>query len=118
RVEMDVGNPIRTRHELRDVARADRAVGAEVGADVDVDAAAQPEQRAVAAAGNLDVAIHLAGMRHGEEVLAPVLDPFDRTAKEFGSERNEEILGEELAARTEAAIYIVLDKVDAAAGRT
>ena len=39
-VDVDVGDTIGARHELRDVARADRAVGAHIGADVDMGVAA------------------------------------------------------------------------------
>ena len=35
-VDVDVGNAIWPRHELRDVAGADRPVGAHIGADVHV----------------------------------------------------------------------------------
>jgi len=35
-VDVDVGNAIGPRHELRDIAGADRAVGAHIGADVHV----------------------------------------------------------------------------------
>ena len=39
-VEIDIGNAIRPRHELRDIAGADGAVGAHIGAHVDEGVAA------------------------------------------------------------------------------
>ena len=45
-------------------------------------------------------------------MLAPVLDPFHGAADQTGGERDEEILGIELAAIAEAAADIVLDQGD------
>ena len=36
-IDVDVRDPIRARHELRDIARTDRAVGAHIGADIHID---------------------------------------------------------------------------------
>ena len=109
-VDIDVLDPIRPRHELRDVARADRAVGAHIGADIDIGVAAQPEDRAVARAGDLDVAFRLARVVERHELLAPVFGPFHRPADMARRERDEEILRIELAARAETAADIVLDE--------
>ena len=111
-VDVDIRNAIGPGHELRDVARADRAVGAHIGADVDEDVAAQAEDRAVARAGDLDVAFRLARMVDRHQMLAAVLDPFHRAADLARRERNQEILRIELAARAEAAADIVLDDLD------
>ena len=63
-------------------------------------------------AGDLDLAIHLARVVHRDQVLAPVLDPAHRAADMPRGERDQEILGIELAARAEAAADIVLDQID------
>jgi hypothetical protein len=99
-------------HELRDVARADRAVGTHIGAHVGVGMAAQPEDGAVALAGDFDIDLRLAGVVHGHQVLAPVLDPLHRTVAETRGKWNEEILRIEFAARAEAAADIVLHHLD------
>ena len=73
---------------------------------------AQTDDGAVRAARDLDLALGLAGVGRRHEMLAPVLDPLDRPAEQAGGERNEEILGRELAANPEAAADIVLDQFD------
>jgi hypothetical protein len=47
---------------LRQCARLDQPVGADIGPEVDEHLAAQAEDRAIAAAGDLDFAIRLARM--------------------------------------------------------
>ncbi len=79
-VDVDILDPVGAGHELRDVARADRAVGAHIGADVDIGVAAQPQDGAVARAGDLDIAFRLARVVHAHQVLAAVLGPFHRPA--------------------------------------
>ena len=93
---------------LRDVARGGRPVGADIGALVGDGVSAQRQDCAVAIAGDLQLAVGVAGMIGGGEVLAAILDPLDRPAGEARRERNEEILGIELAARAEAAADVVL----------
>ncbi len=116
-VEIDIGNAIGARHELRDVAGADSAVGAHIGAHVDEGVAAQTEDGAVAGAGDLDVARRLAGMVHGHQMLAAVLDPFYRAADVTRRERDQKILRIELAARAKTAADVVLDHVDGIDGK-
>ena len=111
-IEIDIRNAIRTRHELRDIARADRAIGAHIGAHVGIGVAAQAEDRAVLSAGDLDIAFRLARMVHRHQVLAPVLGPLDRPADMARGERDQKILRIELAARAEAAADVVLHHVD------
>ena len=113
-VDVDVRDAIGPRHELRDVARADRAVGAHIGADVDIGVPAQAEDGAVAGAGDLHVAFRLARMVHAHEVLAAVLRPLHGPAGVARRERDEEILRVELAARAEAAADVVLHDLDRA----
>ena len=76
------------------------------------DVAAQPEDRAVAVERDLEIAFGLARMGDRHEMLAPVLDPFHRTAELARRERDQKILRIELAARAEAAADVVLDVVD------
>src|SRR5258707_9885117 len=51
-------------------------------------------------------------------MLAAILDPFDRTADMARRERDEKILGIELAAHAEAAADIDLDHVDGMLGQS
>ncbi len=117
-VDVDVRDPIRPRHELRDVARADGAVGAHIGAHVDEGVAAQAENGAVARAGDLDVAGRLARVVDRHQVLAAVLGPFHRAAAMPRSEGNKKILRVKLAARAKAAANVVFHHVDCVFGQT
>src|SRR6516162_5108787 len=99
---------------LRQGARRDQPVGADIGPEIDEHLAAQSEDRAVAAAGDLDLAICLARMVHRGQMLAPVLEPADRTTDMPCGERDQEVLGIELAAGAKAAANIVLGQVDVA----
>ena len=116
-VDVDILDAIRPGHELRDIARAHRPVGAHVGADVDIGMPAQAEDGAVARAGDLHVALRLARMVHGHEMLAPVFRPFHRTSAVARRERDEKILRIEFAARSEPAADVVLDQLDRAFGQ-
>ena len=73
--------------------------------------------RALARARDLEVAIDFARVIGRHQVLAAILDPFDRTADMAGRERDEEILGIKLAAHAEAAADIELDHVDGLLGK-
>jgi hypothetical protein len=110
----DVANAVRAGQELRRLRRHHPAVGADIGAHVAVDVAAQAEDDPVARAGDLDVAVDLARVVGRHQVLAAILDPFHRPADVAGRERNQEILGIELAAHPEAAADVGLDHVDRA----
>ena len=112
----DVADSIGAGQELRGLRRHHAAVGADIGAHVAVDVAAQAEDVAVARAGDLDVAIDLARVIGRHQVLAAVLDPFHRAADVAGRERDQEILGIELAAHAEAAADVGLDHVDGGLG--
>ena len=79
-VDADVRNAVGARQHLRDVARARRAVGAQIGADVGMGVAAQRQDRAVALAGDLELAFGVARVIGGDQMLAAVLDPFHRPA--------------------------------------
>ena len=107
-----VRHAIWTGEGLRQGARLNEAIGAHIGAEIDEDLAAHPEDRAVGSAGDLNLAIGLAGVIHRDQVLAPVLEPADGASDMPGRERDQEVLGIELAAGAEAAADIVLDQVD------
>ena len=113
---VDMGDPVGAAQELGDVARADDAVGPDIGADIGHRLGAQREDRPVAAAGDRDVAARRAGMGGGDQVFAPVLDPLDRAAEMPGGEGNQEILGKPLAAQPEPAADIVLHHGDGVLG--
>src|SRR5207237_8764706 len=112
-LDMVIGTAVADREELGDVAPRYRAVGAEVGAHVDPDLAAQRNDGAVVLAQQLELAVHLARVVGGEQVLAPVLDPLHRAAELARGPGNEKVLGIELAAHAEAAADVALDHVDA-----
>src|SRR5262249_28911689 len=71
----------------------DQSIGTDIGPEIDEHLAAHAEDRAVAAAGDLDLAIRLARMVHRRQVLAPVLEPADRSADMARGERDQEVLG-------------------------
>ena len=77
---------------------------------------AQGEDRAVARAGDLQLAVDLARMVGRDQVLAAILDPLHRTADQARRERDEEILRIELALDAEAAADVDLDHVDVGLG--
>ena len=105
--DVNVRNAVGPRHHLGDVARGGRPDGAQIGAQIREGAAAQAQDGAVAGAGDLQLALGVAGVVGGQQVLAPILDPFDRPSGEPGRERNQEILRIEFAARPEAAAHVI-----------
>ena len=113
-VDVDIGDAIRAGHELRDVARADGAVGAHIRAHVHIGMAAQSEDRAVARAGDFHVAFGFARVVYAHQVLAPVFCPLHRAAAVARRKRNQKVLGVELAARAEAAADVVFHDLDGA----
>ena len=74
--------------------------------------AAQSEDRAVAVAGDLELAGDVAGMVGREQMLPAVLDPFHRTAGEARGERYEEIFRIEFPTHAEAAADVVFHQAD------
>src|SRR5262245_53665285 len=60
RRKMNVRNAIRAAEKLRDIARRGQPIGADIGAEIDKNVAAQADDRAVALAGALDLTIHIA----------------------------------------------------------
>ena len=116
-LHVDVRDAVGAGEELRDVARRDGGARAQVRAGVDPRAAAQGKDRPILLAGNLDLAIGLARVIRAEQVLASVLDPFHRPVELARRERNQVVLGIELAAHAEAAADIGLNHVDAFLGQ-
>ena len=113
-IDAHVGNAVGAREHLRDIARGGRAIGADIRTLVGSGVSAQRENRAIAIAGDLQLAGSIAGVIGGKEMLPPVLDPLHRMASEAGGKRDEIILGIKLAARAEAAPNIVLNHPDRA----
>ena len=74
--------------------------------------ASHAEDRAVPAAGNFKLAIHLARVIGGDQVLAAILDPFHRTPSEPRGKWNQKILGVEFTLDPEPAADVDLDHVD------
>ena len=110
---MEVGDPVRPGHHHGGEGGDDAAVGADIGSHVAVDRGAQPQQRAVVAGRDLDLAEHFAGVVGRGQVLHPVLHPLHRASQPEGCEGDEEVLGVEFAAHAEAASHVRLDEVDA-----
>ena len=92
-------------------------MGAHVGAGVEVEAVAQGEQGAVGAQGDGGVVDLLARVVERAEVLLAVLGPAHRLARAQRAERDEEVLGVELAATAEAAAHVELDQAHAVLGQ-
>ena len=59
-LDADMGKSIRTEQKLSGLGRNHACIGADIGAHVGIDAAAQPDERAVPAACDLDLAVHFA----------------------------------------------------------
>jgi hypothetical protein len=97
---------------LRQGARRDQSIGADIGTEVDEHLATYAEDRAVAAAGDLDLAIRLARMVHRGQMLAPVLQPADWPADMPRAERDQEVLRIELATGAKTAANVAFDQVD------
>jgi hypothetical protein len=87
------------RPEHRDARRDELQVGAHVGVQLDLEA----EQRAVLAAGDLDVLDLVAAVRRGLVVLAARLGPLDRPAELAGDDQREDLLGVDVELGAEAA---------------
>ena len=73
---------------LRQGARLDQSIGADISPEIDEDLTAHTEDRAVAAAGDLDLAIRLARMVHRRQMFTPVLEPADPAADMPRGERD------------------------------
>ena len=99
----EVRNTVRPRQKLGTPRRRRAAGAARIGADVDRDLAAQPQDDAVAVAGDLEIAGRLARVVGGQEMLAPILHPFDRAVELPRDERDQKVFRVELAAHAEAA---------------
>ena len=114
---MDVRHPVGAGQHLRGVARRRHAVGADIGAEIGRARAAQAADGAVALAGDLQLAFGVAGVVRRDQVLAAVFDPFHRAVELSRRERDQEILGIELAAHAEAAADVGLDHGDGVLGQ-
>src|SRR5262249_39057992 len=77
-----------------------------------IDLRPHAEQGAVAAGGNLDLAVHCTGVIGRLQVLAAVFDPFYGVANLHGRKRNQKILRVKLPTATKPATYIRLNEVD------
>ena len=74
-LDADMRKSIRPEQKLSGLGRDHARIGADIGAHVGMDAAAQSDQRAVLAACDLHVAVDFARMIGREQMLATVLDP-------------------------------------------
>src|SRR5205814_2008646 len=88
------------------------AIGAHVGAHIGTRPRTDAADRAVALARDLDLAVGLARVVAGDEVLAARLDPSHRPAELARRERDEKVVRIELAAHAERAAGVALDHAD------
>ena len=114
--QRDVADAIRPRQELRGLGRHHAAVGADIGAHVGADMPAHGEDRAVALCTRSRSRNRPRANDWSRQMLAAVLDPFHRPADQPRRERDQEILGIELALDAEAAADVDLDHVDVVFG--
>ena len=89
-----------------------RRVGAHIGALVVEIEVVDRQDAAVAVDRGADAVQLLARMIGGDQVLAPVLDPFHRAAEPHGGDADQHVLGIELATDAEAAAHMRLVHVD------
>src|SRR5258706_5762150 len=109
-IDGDMRDAVGTRQHLDDVARGRRADGANIAADIDIGMSAQRDDAAIGVAGDLELALGLARMIGGEQILAPGLDPSDLPPPQTRGERDQEIFRIEFAARAEGSADGVLDQ--------
>ena len=114
--QCDVADAIGTGQELRGLRRHDPAVSADIRTHVRENMPAHGENRAVAFARDLNLAIDLARVVGRNQMLPAILDPFHRPADETRRERDQEFLGIELTLDAEAAADVDLDHVDIGLG--
>ena len=112
RVHVDVWHVVRPRQELRGNPNRVGDARPDIGADVDECLAAQSENGAVAAAGHLDRAGDIAGVIDRHQMLAAVLDPFDRVPVSVRRKGNQEVFRIKVAANAEAAADVAFDQLD------
>ena len=85
------GEDLHRPHRLEDRRHREGRVRSGIGDHV----GAQPEDAAVAVRRHRRFDRLLPGVRHGQQVLSPVLDPLDRPRQEAGDRAGDEILGVE-----------------------
>ena len=85
-----------------------RGVGADIGALVGEEFVVDREDEAARIDRGADVVDLVARVVRGDEMLAPVLDPLDRPAEAKRAERDQHVLGIDLAADAEAAADMAL----------
>ena len=85
-------------------------MGPHVGACVEDEAVAQAEELSVVAERDRNLVHLLARVVGSTQVLLTVSGPADRPAKAQGTERDQEVLGVDLAAGAEAAADVELDQ--------
>ena len=101
---------VRPREVVPGEERREDALRPHVRALVDPGGAAKREQAAVGGRGDLEL-VHLpARVVRRDEVLGAVLDPLHGAAEAERGERDEHVLGVELAAHAEAAADVDLDE--------
>ena len=89
-----------------------RGMGAHIGALVVEVEVVDRQDAAVGVDRRADAVELLARMIGGDQVLAPVLDPFHRPAETHGGDADQHVLGIELAADAEAAAHMRFVHVD------
>ena len=105
-------DPVGARYAGHRQRRIDRAERAEVGALIAEQPAAHAADRSVRLQRNREVDIHLSGMNDREHVLAPIFDPFHRSADAQHGKRNQHVLWVKLDLYPKAPADFRLDDTD------
>ena len=90
-IDANVCDPIGAREHLRDVACGSGAICAQICAEIDRRIAAQSKDRAVARAGNFQLAFRVARVIGREQMFAPIFDPFNRAVELARRKRDQKI---------------------------
>ena len=106
-------HPIRARQHGGGEVRHGRGVGAHIGALVVEERIIDGEDMPRCVDRGADAMRLLARVIGGDQVLAPILDPLHRAAEGEGGDADQQILGIELAANTEAAADVAFVKLHA-----
>ena len=105
-------HPIRAGQNARGHVHDARGMGPHIGALVMKVEVVDRQDASIGIDRRADAVELLARMIGGDEMLAPVLDPFHRPAETHGGDADQDILGIELAANAEAAAHMRFVHVD------
>ena len=111
-IQFDRLDLIRSGEELRRVAHRGHAIGAHIGTDIDMQRTAHGQNAAGGIKCHRHVRLGFTRVPRGHEMLATILDPFDRAIEAAGRKGEQKILGIELTASTEPATDVIFNVID------